>query len=456
MSIDAYVESINQAYRLLEISLAEAQSQARTYETELREALEKLGQRPADDSPSVPAAPTDLRCAVAGIEADFAWQDNSADEVAFVIEARDTQGDGNWRIIKTSGLNAVSQKVVLPDEDWRYDFRVRAVGATVRGADGVAVTLYSEPSNMIANVFIRRVAAATEASSVMPVDFGNAVIAVNAGSIDAAIAQAKKENRPLVIDGLLFEGKMLKLEGMSRVMVRNCTFRNIAGGWFSGHGILIMQGLKNSFIYDNLFENIGDSDIAGGYGNSTGLHIARNRHIDTKQGIHLVGGGPETDVLIENETFSGLRRMGIELQNGGRRYVVRSCRGGNWRAAADRDRFFISMAAVECERTLVEDCECTAPIDAPSGDAVNRMGINYEIAGRNAICRRVKSVGGFVGPTALSGHGDAVKSQVTFDAIDICGWNEPWGKPWRGSIYRDGTPEGNITITGSCNFKAIC
>jgi chitodextrinase len=433
--------TIEQAKALLtsiesdDVARSAALANVQRLSAEVEELKAQLGQqRPEPPAVIVLPAPSSLNATATGNIVKVAWSDNSLGEDAFVIEQRDTHGGRDWTIRKTVAPNTTSVDLVMPNADWRYDFRVRA---TKQNPANPSQELTSEPAEIL-NVFVRRTAPPPPSPGP---DKPGLVRPTSEAEVQAAIDFATANKRPLLLADLDTRGLRLIFRNATQVEWRGGKAGGvIGGGWHHAHAAMIYGGLSNALIEGVAFERTSDAAIAGGYGNSRGLVIRHCSFDEMNEGIHLVGGGPETDVLIEYCLFDRLTRMAIELQNGGRRYYVRFCLGRDWRQI-NRDSFFVSMAANETTETLVEDCAAWMPDYPVMGDPSNRLGIGVELGGRQAIARRIRIVGPFVPATALSTHNDAIKSNCLFEDLQAYRPNRPWGKDGlhsSGVIYNDG------------------
>ncbi|WP_428940074.1 right-handed parallel beta-helix repeat-containing protein [Fontivita pretiosa] len=119
--------------------------------------------------------------------------------------------------------------------------------------------------------------------------------------------------------GLFIDRTNSSQSGMVQgVIVDNCRF-NVQGG---GNGIEFTVGLRNSRITNNTFNPINGDNGIYGY-NWDNLVIANNEFYNGNEGIHLIAHwDPSPNLLIEQNYFSGLRRMGIEIQGGGVNTII--------------------------------------------------------------------------------------------------------------------------------------
>lgn len=131
------------------------------------------------------------------------------------------------------------------------------------------------------------------------------------------------------IRGLVFMGGGIFIDKQGgkneNIVIVNNEFRIDAKGP-NNNAITCTSGLKNSRITDNLFTGYNCSFAIYGYGRDK-LVIANNEFIDINAGIHLDDFDPnDSDDLFEQNYFSGVKGMGIELQSNGARTIVQD----NW------------------------------------------------------------------------------------------------------------------------------
>jgi hypothetical protein len=219
-----------------------------------------------------------------------------------------------------------------------------------------------------------------------------------------AVLKARRINHIFVIqtdnvriEGFVFSGKAIFLDKRDFKMNRNIvindnTFHVHADG-LSDNGITFTTGLRDSRITNNTFDPIGgDNAIYGYYWNH--LTIANNEFFNGNQGIHVIDHrGKSPNLLIEQNYFCGLSRMGIEYQGGGRDTVVQD----NYYEKPTMSRTFsknmstfaFSLIADRSKRTIVRRNTIIAP-ERPDGTGVR---VGFEMGGDNALVEDNYSVG---------------------------------------------------------------
>jgi hypothetical protein len=126
----------------------------------------------------------------------------------------------------------------------------------------------------------------------------------------------------LTITGMTFSGRGIFFDSTNGSMVEdlvidNNRFKLEARSGLRQSAIEFTTGLRNSRITNNYFDPIGgDNGIYGFYWDR--LLIANNAFMNGNEGMHLIDhSGSSRDLTIEQNYFSGLKRMGIEYQGGG-------------------------------------------------------------------------------------------------------------------------------------------
>lgn len=130
------------------------------------------------------------------------------------------------------------------------------------------------------------------------------------------------------VEGFTFDGKPIMIDTPNNLMVAgavitNNTFKNSATG-SNANGITFTTGMRNSTISYNTFTG-GGMALYGYYWD--GLTVANNDFLNCVQGIHVDDHSNNSkNLLIEQNVFSGIRRMGVEYQGGGTNTIVQD----NW------------------------------------------------------------------------------------------------------------------------------
>jgi hypothetical protein len=131
------------------------------------------------------------------------------------------------------------------------------------------------------------------------------------------------------VEGFTIEGKPIMIDTGSGAMVagvviNNNTIRNTGTG-SDNSAITFTTGLRNSTISNNTFDSIGPMGIYGYYWD--GLTISNNEFMNGGQGMHVDDHSNNSrNLTIEQNLFSGIRRMGVEYQGGGWNTILQD----NW------------------------------------------------------------------------------------------------------------------------------
>ncbi|WP_428939034.1 NPCBM/NEW2 domain-containing protein [Fontivita pretiosa] len=200
------------------------------------------------------------------------------------------------------------------------------------------------------------------------------------------------------IEGLSFDGKPIFLDrdgGLmnENIVINDNTFKINAAGenW---NGITFTTGLRNSRITNNTFGPInGDNGIYGYAWDN--LVIANNEFLNGNEGIHVIDNGNiSRNLLVEQNYFSGLRRMGIEYQGGGYNSVFQDNYYENPvltpNFSDNNSVFAYSLIADRSTGTVARRNTSIAP-QRPDGTGVR---VIFEIGGDNALVEENFSVDG--------------------------------------------------------------
>lgn len=200
----------------------------------------------------------------------------------------------------------------------------------------------------------------------------------------------------LNIAHLSFEGRAINCDRPNDTMVKglvvdNCSF-SLSGN--DGNSIEFTTGLSSGRISNCIFDPVdGDNGIYG-Y-NWDNLIIANNHFKHGNEGIHLIAHyDASRDLLIEQNYFTGLRRMAVEIQGGGSRTIVQD----NYydlpvltpKFEENKDTFAYSIVADRSRGTRVRRNTSIAP-ERPDGIGVR---IIFELGGQDVICEDNYSVDG--------------------------------------------------------------
>lgn len=202
----------------------------------------------------------------------------------------------------------------------------------------------------------------------------------------------------LTLKNLSFQGRALKCDRPNNQMnaellIDNCHFvLDVAGE--SQDSIQFTTGLADSKITNSLFDPIkGDNGIYG-Y-NWSNLTIANNHFRSGNEGIHLIAHADASKgLLIEQNYFAELTRMGVEIQGGGNNTIVQDNYYEKPRMSANStnndDTFAYSIIADRSKGTQVRRNVSIAP------ERPDRIGVRivFELGGTEFICEHNYSDGG--------------------------------------------------------------
>lgn len=193
---------------------------------------------------------------------------------------------------------------------------------------------------------------------------------------------------------LTFRGRGLNLATNVGAMVEGVIADNnhfdVAGGG-NNNGVEFTTGLRNTQITNNIF-HLGGSNGIYGY-NWDHLTIANNWFLNPpsqpagSEGIHVIAHSYSSpNLLIEQNYFSGVHRMGIEYQGGGVDTVVQD----NWyenpnissNSSQNADTFAYSIVADRSLRTITTHNVAIMPTNAQSPDGKG-VRIVFELGGQD-------------------------------------------------------------------------
>jgi hypothetical protein len=158
--------------------------------------------------------------------------------------------------------------------------------------------------------------------------------------------------------------------------------------------IQFTTGLADSRITNCVFKPIKGDNAIYGY-NWSNLTIANNHFLDGNEGIHLIAHDDASkNLLIEQNYFAGLHRMGVEIQGGGINTVVQD----NFyekpvmtsKLDDNNDTFAFSIISDRSRGTRVRRNTSIAP-ERPDGVGVR---IIFELGGEDVVCEDNYSVDG--------------------------------------------------------------
>ncbi len=268
------------------------------------------------------------------------------------------------------------------------------------------------------------------------------------------------------VENFTLDGKPFMVDTRNNAMVagmviNNNTMRIHASG-SDNNGITFTTGLRNSSITNNTFDPIdGDNGIYGYYWDN--LTIANNELKNGNEGIHVIDHSNNSrNLLMEQNYFAGLHRMGVEYQGGGYNTILQD----NWYEKPsltsnfndNNETFAYSIIATESNGTIARRNVIIAP------ERPDRVGcrIGYEIGGLNALIEdnytsgvnHVVAANGFPGRTSvlvrnnfweniLQGPVGAGLTQYNNGPGVRLTWGLDRGKPGRNHRFGDPNPAPN-------------
>jgi hypothetical protein len=219
----------------------------------------------------------------------------------------------------------------------------------------------------------------------------------------------------ITIEDMNFNGQGMVIDGGTDndIVINNNTFQVNASG-ANSNGITFTTLLTNSSITNNTFSPInGFCGIYGYYWN--GLTIANNEFINGEQGIHLDNLNNSGDnLLIEQNYFTGMKRMGVEYQGGGHNLILQD----NWyenpalssNAADNVDVIAYSIIGDRSTGTIARRNVMIAEAK-PDGIGVR---LDYEVGGDNTTVTDNYIDGGDMGIVDTDGNGSSVSATNNF------------------------------------------
>jgi hypothetical protein len=198
----------------------------------------------------------------------------------------------------------------------------------------------------------------------------------------------------LTLRNLSFDGRAIFCDRDGNAMVENLVMDNCAFRGSDNNNIEFTTGLLNSKITNCVFDPIHADNAIYGY-NWNNLTIANNLFLNGNEGVHLIAHyDPSKDLLIEQNYFGGLHRMGIEIQGGGHGTIVQD----NFyekpvmsKRFRDNDSTFAySIVADRSQASIIRRNTAIAP-ERPDGAGVR---ILFELGGFDFRCVDNYAVGG--------------------------------------------------------------
>jgi hypothetical protein len=280
---------------------------------------------------------------------------------------------------------------------------------------------------------------------------------------------AQKEinaGRGVVLQNAIVNNQMLTLNKAKNVWIQNCTFTTPTGGWGTGHSIRLIGRNENINIINNTFLGPnGDAAIAAGNWKSADdfkeVRITHNDFLNSSEGIHFFSRiGGDSQIFVYRNYFRGIRRIGIELQEGGKDcYVLQNYYHKPWVKSngmvVGPTVFGLSIATVETDNVVVKQNIVIG--DSPNNINVDadRLGMAIEVAGRTLVATENEIYGNFIcGLSVLSGHSDSVKTKANLTKNTIKGILPKMGG-WGAPIFNDGgsvITQSDNTIESSVDF----
>lgn len=225
---------------------------------------------------------------------------------------------------------------------------------------------------------------------------GNGAAIQTTGSTNPAI---HFQGKGLTITGFTFKGRGIFLDNNLGNMVEDLVIDQnhfmLQASGIHNDAIEFTTGLRNTKITNNYFDPIhGDNGVYGYYWDN--LTIANNSFTDGNEGIHIIDhSNSSKNLLIEQNYFSGLHRMGIEYQGGGWNTVVQDNYYENpvlfGSVSQNLDVFAYSIVADRSHNTVVRR-NYAKGTERPDGFGVREM---YELGGTDLDMYDNYSEGGY-------------------------------------------------------------
>lgn len=281
-------------------------------------------------------------------------------------------------------------------------------------------------------------------------------------SIEEAQQMLDRNLRPILIDGDLFTDKSpinrrLIIEGNRDVWVTNLTFVYNESGWPQGCAIWLID-CDEIFIYNNTFTVNGDPKRGGAsIGSHKGIqdvYIANNDFIGVHEGVHTrYAHSTEGRIRVLANYFSGIDRMGIELQDGGDTHVVdrnyyHKPRMINGVPANAPTVFGISAVTNEAKKGIVTNNIVVGDTRASVASDKTRLGMAIEAGARDLIANNnlILDWLGCNGYSILSNHDRSLpRTRAIITNSVITGVPDKGGIGWASPIGNDG---GSIITIG--------
>jgi hypothetical protein len=201
----------------------------------------------------------------------------------------------------------------------------------------------------------------------------------------------------LTIRNISFQGRGVFIDSPSgmnaNITIDNNSFDLTGVSGEKSCAVEFTSGLRNSKITNNTFTNITDTGVYGYYWDS--LTIANNEFNGGNEGIHVIDfGNSSKNLLMEQNHFQSLHRMGIEYQGGGQNTIVQDnyyekpVMTSNF--ADNNSTFAYSIIADQSVGTIIRRNTSIAP-ERPDGVGVR---IIFEVGGDNTLVEDNYSSGG--------------------------------------------------------------
>ncbi len=224
--------------------------------------------------------------------------------------------------------------------------------------------------------------------------------AILKGDPNVQIFQAHEDN--IRIADFTFDGKPIFFDkpgqrNMASGIVIDSNIFHLRASGCNNNGITFTTGLRNSSITNNRFDPMqGENGIYGYYWDN--LRIANNQFFNGTEGIHVVDQSNNSGGLtIEQNHFSSLHRMGVEIQGGGNNTLVQDNYYENpvmfGEFNRNNDTFAYSIISDKSNNTVVRRNTAIMPTSGNSPDGTG-VRIVFELGGHNVQCYDNYSVGG--------------------------------------------------------------
>lgn len=248
----------------------------------------------------------------------------------------------------------------------------------------------------------------------------NAIVPKHGDDLQSAANLAKTTGRPLYLNNLFITSKMLTLDRLKDVIIQACKFADIPGGLQVGHAIRILGGCPGLRVINCQFQNTGAEAIMA-WGDMSGALIQGNTFCDLFEGIHFPSY-TGTGLLVVSNTFTGIRRMAIELQGDG---AVNTTVQANTITYSDIKTTYDGTFAISAVNRGTGTIVCDNIITGPSGNRTAGnwgVAIGIEFSGINGRCENNRIAGCNEGIHIVYSRGATITGNTLISTGDMAFW----------------------------------